>query len=376
MRRVGPLTWRRLASSAPCSRVPDMRRHPYGLIPIVVLCGHVGMSAAQPAENPISLSWEVPDGSECSSAEVVSAEIERLLGGKPSATTSRRVIARARVLRNDDGSWTLDMRTTIAKEDADGERLLHAGSCAELGSAAALIIALGFDPAAVAAQAERTREQPAQVVDKSEEVAPKAPNTPSKQPPAPPPVVGVSPAGKPGASLGPENSAKVRLGLNVGAGGDVGSFSGPTLSLHLSGRLRYRKLELVASATYFPPHRTPLPARPAAGGLFSLMTGEFLACGPLFSWRVLELGACGGAELGQMRADGYGVRKPSTASALWFAPRAEGTLFTALTATLGLRFEVGVAVPLTQNRFVLEQKVVEEPAAIAGRVDVGVEYHF
>lgn len=357
-----------------------MPRHRYGLILIAVLCGHAGMSAAQPADSPITLSWEVPAGSECPSADVVSAEVERLLGGKPSASTGRRLVARALVVRNENGSWTLTMRTAIAAEEADGERLLHAPSCGELGGAAALIVALGFDPAAVAAQAELTRGQPQNAAQIAEIVPPKAHNAALGQSAVKPPVVPVSPRALPEASSPPlraENPARVRFGLGLGAGGDIGTFSGPAYSLHLSGRLRYRKLELVASGTYFPPHRTPLPDRPTAGGTFSLMTGGLSACGVLLSFRAMGLGACGGAELGQMRAEGYGVREPGKGSALWLAPRAGAALSTALTAALGLRLDVGVAVPIARSRFVLERiGVVHEPGAIAGRADVSVEYHF
>ena len=347
-----------------------------GLIPIAVLCGHTGMSAAQPADSPIILWWEVPAGSECPSTDVVSDEVERLLGGKPSASAGRRLFARARVVQKADGSWMLTVRTAIAGEEADGERLLQAPSCGELGSAAALIVALGFDAAAVAAQAERTAGQLPDAAKNADPTAPKANNATPEQPPVEPPIVPDSPKA---TSSRPrtENPARVRFGLNLGAGGDFGSFSGPALSGHVSGLLRYRKLELIASFTFFPLHRTPLEDRPTVGGDFSLYTGGLLACGTFLAVRALGLGVCGGAELGQMRAKGYGVSDPGEGRAFWAAARAGGTLTIALTRRLRLRFDGGVAVPFTRNRYFLERiGVVHDPSSIAGRTDIGVEFHF
>jgi len=358
-----------------------MPRYHYCLIAISFLCGHVGISAAQPADSPITLLWEVPAGSECPAANVVSAEVERLLGGKPGTNSGRRLIIRAIVARNEDGSWTLTMRTANAGEEPDGERLLHAPSCEELASAAALIIALGFDPAAVAAQAGRTREQAPDVADDPADVAPKTPEAAPKQPAIAQPIVAGSSDTPPQNASSPpphvEKPARLRFGVNVGVGGDIGSFSEPAYSVHLAARLQYRKFSVVATGAYFPPYRTPVKDRPTVGGTFSLITGGLSACVGLFSFRALDVGVYGGAEMGQMRAEGYGVSEPTTGSSLWFAPIAGGTAAVGLTAALGLRLNVGVAVPLARYRFVLEPiGVVHEPAAITARANIGLEYHF
>jgi len=77
----------------------------------------------------------------------VEALIHRLLGGQAKSLAARRVSARA-VVTGAKGDWTLRMTTAAGK--TPGQRTLHGSSCDELADAAALIVALAFDPEAVA----------------------------------------------------------------------------------------------------------------------------------------------------------------------------------------------------------------------------------
>jgi hypothetical protein len=114
--------------------------------------------------------------------------------------------------------------TAGAGEEGDGERILHAPSCEELAGAAALIVALGFDPAAVAAQAERAALSPPSPAT----AADRAPTPPAKRaaaPPRPQPPPATPRAAPPPART--ESTTPVRPGVWLGAGTDLGSFAAP-----------------------------------------------------------------------------------------------------------------------------------------------------
>ena len=77
------------------------------------------------------------------------AEAQRLLGGAPDPTGRKRLVADARVTRTKEGSYRVRLETTMA--GTAGERTLEAPSCKALADAAALVLALTFDPKAVEA---------------------------------------------------------------------------------------------------------------------------------------------------------------------------------------------------------------------------------
>lgn len=350
---------------------------------ISILCTSAGSAAAEPTNSPLTLWWEPTSTADCPSGDVVLAEVERLLGGKPSTGTNRRLFARAKVSAGPDGAWELTLRTVLAgaDEEADGERTLRAPSCEDLASAAALIVALGFDPAAVAEQAKRAAlsPSPGAATDRAPTPAP-----PKRAEAAAQDRSSAEPPGRQCATPPPRRAesvapARVRPGVWLGGGADLGSFSAPAYALEVRAGFRYQRLQLAATAAYYPPQSIPLPERPAAGGTFTLIAGGLLACSALRSFRAgsLELAACGGAEIGQMHAEGFGVISPGSADGLWLAARAGAALTAALTEVAGLRLDLGLAVPIARNRFYLENAgTVYEPGYLCGRADIGVEMHF
>lgn len=102
-----------------------------------------GLLAAAPARAQLELRWDAPV--ECPTGGDVRAEVTRLLGGPMPEGLSLRAEGEAR--RTDDG-WTMRLHTSMDGED--GEREVASARCEELGEAAALILALMIDPAAVA----------------------------------------------------------------------------------------------------------------------------------------------------------------------------------------------------------------------------------
>jgi len=129
----------------------------------VLLCGAL---AAAPARAQLELRWDAPV--ECPTADDVRAEVTRLLGGSMPPDLSLRADGEA--TRSDDG-WTMHLRTSMGGED--GEREIAGERCEELGEAAALILALMIDPAAVA-ETEAAEPTPPEPVTETTDEEPEA----------------------------------------------------------------------------------------------------------------------------------------------------------------------------------------------------------
>lgn len=392
---------------------------------LLFLCAGARVAAAQESDHPITLRWEAPDG--CPSRDAVLEDVDRLLGGRPSASAGKRLKTTARVTRAGDGVWELALRTE--SDSGKGERKLRATSCRTIADAAALIIALGFDPVAVALQS-----RPASPVIPAPAppgpASPGAPATPDLpgsagatgvSPPAPlsqpaplspPESVGLTPwplppwlqpsgsqspgsqspgSQSPGSqSPGPASAGRPvepapetkRFGVGVAAGGDVGSFSETAVLLGAWVSVAYERLRFRGTVTYLPPTRTSVAERPATGGQFVLFAGGLSACRGVLPWSPVgeppfELAGCVGAEIGEISAQGFGVTDPGEGAALWFAPRGAAVLTFALPGNAALLLDLGAAVPIGRRRFVLERVgVVHEPSPVVGRASIGVSVHF
>ncbi|WP_437759646.1 hypothetical protein [Sorangium sp. So ce1389] len=388
-------TWRRVPAAVP------------------FLCVALAVRTGAAQEHPIALTWQAPDM--CPSSAAVLQEVDRLLGGRPQAGGMQRLVARAQVTRASDGRFALTLRTET--RDATGERALSAPTCEALAGAAALVIALGFDPAAVTSvPAETPTAGPPSPPPAAPAAAPPLPAAPAAAPPlpaapaaAPPlpaapaaaPPLPAAPAAAPppptappapalptpvasarvgaaaGPALPPTSPAPFGLGAGVGLGLDVGAFDGPAPVVRAWATLLVARLRFDAALSYVPTTSIAVPERPAAGGRFTLLAGAASACFTLRSWTAATTAACAGLELGQISAEGYGVSRPREGHALWIAPQAKLDLTLRLAPPLALRLDAGVEVPLGRRPFVLENVgVVHEPSPLAGRAGLGAEVHF
>jgi hypothetical protein len=353
-----------------------------------------GATPAAAAGHPISLEWHAPPA--CPARGAVLGEIDRLLGGAPPDDVGRRLAAKAHITKAEDGSYRLTLRTRTAA--GEGERALRAATCQELADVAALIIALGFDPDAVAAQRERSAALPAGS-------AAAAPPPPALRPPpergvelvpmplpaalvanaATPPRTGtVAPRTGPARQDG-RLGARVAFGGGVGLGGDLGSLGEPAAAVSAWGSFWSERLRVDATFAYLPPVRVPIAARPTAGGALSLFAGGVAVCPALWPWRAarplwalpFSLSACLGVEAGQIRAAGYGAERAGAGTALWLAPRAAASFVAAVNGPLAMRLDVGAAAPLVRPSFVLEHVgLVHRPSPVVGRAGVGLELRF
>lgn len=120
----------------PCFR--PLRLSP--LLPFVFISA---MATNAHASGPVDLHWSAPD--ECPSSAHVLAEVDRLLGAR--TTVDPHVVnVVASVKKKKDGTFVV--RLEIPGSDGPRSRQVSASSCAALGHATALILAMIVDPEA------------------------------------------------------------------------------------------------------------------------------------------------------------------------------------------------------------------------------------
>lgn len=127
--------------NGPSIPMPCLRPlRPSSLLPIVFISA---MATNAYASGPVDLHWSAPD--ECPSSADVLAEVDRLLGAR--TTIDPHVIdVVASVKKKKDGTFVV--RLEIPSSDGPRSRQVSASSCAALGRATALILAMIVDPEA------------------------------------------------------------------------------------------------------------------------------------------------------------------------------------------------------------------------------------
>jgi hypothetical protein len=363
-------------------RRPVMRRAAAGAIGLAVLFATGTALPAGDGGDPISLAWTGLPG--CPGDREVRAEIERVLGGPPDPASRRYLRAEARVSRTGAGFHVhivTDLGGVLGERDLDGP------TCAAVANAAALIVALTFDPDALAHRAEAAAPHPppspppaappsppapppAAALEPSilplplpdAAVPPPAPPPPGR-PPEPPPSTGGSP-GRPVFAVGVIGAASV--GALPKVGGGIGGRAGV-----LAGRFRAD-----LSASYWPEQTATLVGRTTAGGRIALVAGDASGCWALLRAPV-EVSPCLGLELGSMSATGFGVRSNGNGSALWIAPVAEAATALPIGKHFAARVDLGVLVPAERPPFVLRGAgTVYTAGPVVGRATLGLEARF
>jgi hypothetical protein len=336
-----------------------MRRAIAAGIGVALACG---VSPAVAEDEPITLSWRAPP--DCPSEAAVLEEVHRRLGGRPAAGRTP-LRATAQVERQ---PATYRVRLATDAGGVGGDRELEDPSCFALGNAVALVLALTFDPGAVASANPASPASP-------------APAQASTAAPLPAPPSRRARAATGGAA--PSSDVRGwRVAVHVGAEGAVGALPGaafgPAAGVSLvAGRLR---AELAAS---WHPARFAQGDAARGGGDFELLRGSVGGC-----WAVLlepfEASPCLGLQMGRMTGEGRGVVTTGAASALWLAPSLGARAFVPLAGqAFGLRAEIGVDVPLLRPNFVIEDldsppeaAAVHRAAPVVGRATAGAEVRF
>ncbi len=260
-----------------------------------------------------------------------------------------------------------------------GERDFSGPTCLAVANAAALIVALTFDPEALARRTETVPPPPVPPVPPAPRAPPAAVLPEPAVPPAPPPplpapllvpppraaiVASVVDHARPGFAVGVLGAASA--GALPGVGGGVGGRAGV-----LAGGFRAE-----VSATYWLPRTATLAGRPTAGGDFHLVAGDGSACYAVLRAPV-ELAPCAGLEVGKMTGTGFGVRSNGSGSALWIAPLAGAAAGLPIGQRFAARLDLAVLVPALRPPFVLASAgTVYTAGAVAGRATIGLELRF
>jgi len=296
----------------------------------------------------------------------VLAEVDRLLGGKPTGDKRMVVDAQVRVAAQ---RWSLEV--VIQDQGGEGERRLEGSSCQEVANASALVIALAFDAEAVAAmqRGEPPPSSPPATLEPPPppELPAESPpaESPSGSPPSPPPLPDKAPV-RPGIADDyrppPPPPSRKRIWLSVAPqiAFDVGSLPSVGAALGGSAALRWYPLVARVRGSYFLPRSTTL-GRPGIGGELDLWTVAPGVCITPFHTATygrrqsydFALDGCVEVEIGEMTGEGFGVSSPGTGSALWVTPLAELWAELTIAGPLSARGMVGLGVPTRKPDFVL-----------------------
>jgi len=288
-----------------------------------------------------------------------------MLGGEVSSTSVKRVIAHAVVERRAE-RWILRMVTKVG--EAAGRRTLEGQSCRELADAAALIVALAYDPDAVArtaAQAEVPEVVPLPHV---------LPELPTDD--APPATLAAPSIAPPFAPEAPPAAKSPEVGGAAGlaASFDLGTLPSPAFGLTALLGLKVWRVRFDWTGTLWLA-QSEVPEDTVVGGEFSYLSTALAAC-PLLLEDPLELGLCAGIEVGRLYAKALGVDNFDTCAVLWTA---HAGLLGAWKAAdwLALRLDLGAAVPVERPEWGLSPVgPVDQPGAGVGRARLAVETRF
>ncbi|MEQ9321148.1 MAG: hypothetical protein RIF41_18440 [Polyangiaceae bacterium] len=327
-------------------------------------------------DHPIALSWRAPTG--CPTETSVRRRIDDLIAG----ASVGRALAADVVVERDAGGFHVQMR--LADERGGGERSLDAGTCEEIAEATALIVALAYDPEAVAANQARQAEggggegeggrsadpPPTPNILPLPPVVPVAPPPPAPAVVAPPPVVPPPPSREPHSRVASTRFVAAPLvGVELGALPSAAALVGGELAVRLD------PFDVRLRGLFALPVRDTVQGRDAGGDFDRWTVGPAVCLAP---WRTrrasegriggLRLAPCVGFELGQMRGRGFGVQNPDEGAALWLAPTPEGHLSLTLLPWLELELTLAAAIPLRRPDFVLNQVgIVHQAAPLTGR---------
>lgn len=305
-----------------------------------------------------NLVWSAP--AECPAQSTIEEKIERSIG-KPLREVYGVDFA-VNIEQQQPRKWHLHLQTHARTLDAETrERELLGQSCAEVGEAAVLAIAL-----AIAEQSRvATDQDAADLIDAPglERAAP-APNGKPSDAPAPDPEV------KP--EVPPPSAAPTPLEFSLAAMLVLDTASLPSVAAgaSLEIAMRYDLLKVIALGAFFPEREARLTDDVAAQ--FGLAFGGVLLCLQPTAEAVSMLG-CAGIELGEMSAEGL-VATRKIDSVPYRAVRAEvgGGYRFATRASAFLR--LGMSVPLKKADFFVDgDSKVHSLGPVAGRAVLGIE---
>jgi hypothetical protein len=336
------------------------------------------MPAMADESRPVLLTWSGPG--DCPSGERVVARVEQLLSR--AKRVGMPLVAEATIAAEGDG-YRLDLSTEHGEKRL--RRTVHAEACEELADAAALILALWIDPSLLTEQnqmAEQNRSEgaaepatrpsgPTRAVSEQNRIAEQNRSEGAAEPTT-------RPSAPTRAPHRADPSAR-RLHWRVNAGPVVDFGSLPTLApgLEMGGGVEVGRLAATLSSQWFPYSRRQIADEPPKGGTFSLLTAMGRVC-----YQPLErfaLAGCAGAELGVLRAEGYGTALDDERSIFWASAGPGFEVLLPVSGKVSVRGAGDVLFALQRPNFLLQNvgsESVYEPEAASLRLAVGLLLRF
>jgi hypothetical protein len=331
------------------------------------------IASGQPAAGPLLLDWEAPSG--CPGRDAVLDRTRALTAH--TATPGEPIRASGVVTAHRDEArtttvWRLTLETT--QRSNTWQRSVEAESCQELMEAGALILALAIDPNLASAASEPAKPEATPETPGNTSARPAKPPTSARRSRSTPSSAFVRSSER--SSGAPQSALELDFSVDASVLGDIGSLPRPALGLEGAIGVAAGRLRLQATATLVPEARAVVARDPERGGDIGLWA--FGARGAyVVPWKPVGVEGLVGFELGRIRGQGFGgTAWNTTRTSGWAAGRA------GVGASLDLgRFQVRGAVeavvPVIRPDFVFEGlDQVHRPAAVAGRIVLGVGAHF
>ncbi|AKU95564.1 hypothetical protein AKJ09_02228 [Labilithrix luteola] len=328
--------------------------------------GRASLAHAEPAD--IAFTWNVPD--ECPSRAHVLERVGEIAGGHMAEAS--HVEVDAKIVQTNAYAMTI----TIRRGGEVETRRATSASCAALGDAAAIIVALALDPSRgagePAAQTPPSSSSPLPPGGDLEHGAPVQAPAPSMFPAS----SATSQRPPPAPSTRPSPASPVKpFGLRAGAVFDVGTLPAPVFGVEARFMAVFGPVQLGLGGELFAPVRETYSAATGAGARFQLFDLGAFGCfaptrGP---WRV---GACAGADATWMTLEGIGVRVPSSSTLSWPTVRAGALAEYTLTHQAFLFARADAVFALADRRAVLTtstgDQTLHEVPVLALRLALGL----
>jgi hypothetical protein len=331
-------------------------RHTIAPAIVVAACLPAAPLCAQPP-SPVTVTWAAPE--DCPDQASVTADVADLLARLPQrAGRGRRVQADGVVATTEEG---FELKLRIESDGDVGRRRVAGSSCESLADAAALIIAIAYDPAAAEAA---TTDPPAPALP-----------PPPEPPPAPVPVPEPIPPPQSTPAVADESDYLVLVGAS-GLGG-FGVMPGTAAGFGLRLGFAIDRWSAVLAADLWLDQQSTVGTGPAGASL-AFQSAAVSGCGAFWGpLPALHVEACGRVAIGRMRGEGFGVDAPGSASATWLAMGPGVGLRWQLDEWLHARLETGPQFAVVRPTWRLANVgLLDDPGVVSGRVALGLDVRF
>jgi hypothetical protein len=328
---------------------------------------------ADPLERgALRLEWSAPGG--CPNGVEVLERIEALLGTRIADLRPEPISARGSVVVVEALRFELHLET-----EQRGQRFvrsMQAPSCAELGDAGALVLALALDPELVERQARATESKPPETSSLPTTPPPALPTPEVPKAPPPPPRQTLSPRVDDPADEPSRPTGALESFARIGLLADLGTVSDASFGARATVATGLGDFRAELGFSWLPPVRSFTARNPDRGGEIDLLAADLDGCFLPFHG-ALEVQGCAGLEVGRVHGEGFGTAADTEGSALWLG--ASLTLLGRLRATRSLVVVASVG-PLfvpQDTEFTLENVgIVHRVPNVVNRFGLGIEAAF